>query len=112
MYKEIRDAGAKNEKDFESKRVLHTQPSLALKEYAGVYHDELFGDAWIRSSGDSLILSFPNNINAGLRHWHFDTFKASFDYEWMGNEWLTFRFNAEGKVSGFSFMGIDYNRKE
>jgi CubicO group peptidase (beta-lactamase class C family) len=111
MYKGIRDAGAKSEKDFEAKRVLHTQPSLALKEYAGTYSDELFGDARIRFSGDSLVLSFPNNINAALRHWHYDTFKASFDYEWMGNEWLTFRFNAEGKVSGFSFMGIDYNKK-
>jgi CubicO group peptidase (beta-lactamase class C family) len=112
MYKRIRDDGAKREKDFEAKRVLHTQPSLALKEYAGAYTDELFGDAWIRLSGDSLTLSFPNNIHAGLRHWHYETFQASFDYEWMGKDWLTFRFNAEGKVSGFSFMGVDYSRKE
>ncbi len=112
MYKGIHSEGAKREKEFEAKRVLHTRPSLALKEYAGTYGDELYGDAWIKSSGDSLILSFPNNINVGLSHWHYDTFLGRFQYEWMGKEWLTFRFNAEGKVSGFSFMGIDYSKRE
>ncbi len=112
MYKAIHDESAKRQKEFEARRVLHTQPSLALKDYAGTYSEELYGDAWIRLSGDSLTLSFPNNINVALSHWHYDTFLGRFEYEWLGKEWLTFRFNAEGKVSGFSFMGIDYNRKE
>ena len=112
MYKGIRNEGAKHEKEFEAKRVLHTRPSLALKDYAGAYGDGLYGDAWIKLAGDSLILSFPNKINVGLSHWHYDTFLGRFEYEWMGKEWLTFRFNAEGTVSGFSFMGIDYNKRE
>src|ERR1700722_784738 len=112
MYKGIHNEGAKHEKEFEAKRVLHTRPSLALKDYAGAYGDGLYGDAWIKLAGDSLILSFPNKINVGLSHWHYDTFLGRFEYEWMGKEWLTFRFNAEGTVSGFSFMGVDYSRKE
>jgi CubicO group peptidase (beta-lactamase class C family) len=112
IYKGIHNEGTKREKDFEAKRILHTRPTLALKEYAGAYSNELYGDAWIKSSGDSLILSFPNNINVGLSHWHYDTFLGRFEYEWMGKEWLTFRFNAEGRISGFSFMGIDYSKRE
>jgi CubicO group peptidase (beta-lactamase class C family) len=111
MYKGIHNEGAKREKEFEAGRVLNTHPSLALKDYTGTFSDELYGDAWIRLSGDSLILSFPNNIHVALSHWHYDTFLARFEYEWMGKDWLVFRFNAEGKISGFSFMGMEYGKK-
>ena len=112
MYKGLRDAGKKRQKEFEGKRVLNTRPSLTLKDYTGTYSNEIYGDAWIKQSGDSLMLSFPNNKNLALSHWHYDTFLGKFEYEWMGKDWLTFRFNAEGKVSGFTFSGLDYGKKE
>ncbi|HXB91493.1 MAG TPA: serine hydrolase [Puia sp.] len=112
LYKGIRDSARKRELTFENKRVLNTRPSLALKNYSGVYYDALYGNAAIAVSGDSLVLSFPNDIRVGLSHWHYDTFLGRFEYDWMAKDWLTFRFNAEGKVDGFRFLGMDYEKKE
>jgi len=110
MYKGLRDSAAKRKKEFAAKRVLHTQPSLGLPEYAGTYTNELYGDARITCSGDSLTLSFPGNINVGLSHWHYNTFLGRFEYEWMGKDYLTFSFDAAGKVAGFNFSGMAYQR--
>jgi CubicO group peptidase (beta-lactamase class C family) len=126
LYKGLHDTARQHEKTFEAKRVPNTHPSLSLKDYAGEYTNPLYGSATISTSGtssttgttgatttsgDPLILSFPNDIRVGLSHWHYDTFLGQFEYEWMGKEWLTFRFNAEGKVDGFHFMGLDYEKK-
>ncbi|HWB25861.1 MAG TPA: serine hydrolase [Chitinophagaceae bacterium] len=112
MYKALNDTARKHEKDFEAKRVLNTQPSLGLKEYAGTYSNELYGDAWVKLEGDSLTLSFPNNINVKLSHWHYNTFLGKFDYQWYGKDWLTFNIDVNGKVSSFNFMGMTYGKKE
>ena len=56
MYKEVKAGVKKEEVDFEAKRVTDTKPSLALKEYAGKYHHEVYGDAVILNNADSLTL--------------------------------------------------------
>ena len=112
MYKGFRDSAKKREKDFEAKRVLNTQPSLALKEYAGTYTNEVFGDAWVVLNNDSLVLKFRNNMNVKLSHWHYNTFLGKFEYWWYGKDWLTFNLDASGKVAGFNFLGMDYGKKE
>jgi len=110
IYKGMRDSASQREKTFEAKRVFDTRLSLALASYTGTYSHPLYGNAWVKLEGDSLILSYPNNIRVRLSHWHYDTFLGRFDYEWMGKDWLTFRFNAEGKVSGFNFLGTEYEK--
>lgn len=112
MYKRNGDAAKKREKDFEAKRVADTKPSLALSAYTGSYTNEVFGDAAIQLNGDSLTLSFPGNINVKLSHWHYNTFLGKFEWEWFGKDWLTFNFDASGKVNGFSFTGMDYMKKD
>ncbi len=112
MYKGMHEAGAKREKEFEAKRVLNTQPPVALPAYTGTYTNELFGDCWITLNGDALTLSFPKNLHIKLSHWHYNTFLGKFDYAWYGKDWLTFTMDASGKVSGFNFMGMDYGKKE
>ncbi len=111
MYKGLRDTARKHEADFEAKRILNTKPSLALKEYAGNYSNELFGNAEIVYKNDSLALKFPNNINVGLSHWHYDTFLGKFEHEWFGKDWLTFALDASGKVAYFNFLGMEYDKK-
>jgi CubicO group peptidase (beta-lactamase class C family) len=111
LYKGLRDSAANHERAFEDKRVLNTHPSLPLGGYAGAYTHDLYGNASITVTGDSLTLSFPNDIRVALTHWHYDTFLGRFEHDWMGKSWLTFRFNSEGKVSGFQFMGMEYEKK-
>jgi CubicO group peptidase (beta-lactamase class C family) len=112
MYNGMAVAAKKETKDFEAKRVLNTKPSLALKEYTGAYSNEVYGAANIALNSDSLTLTFPNNVVVNLSHWHYNTFLGKFESDWNGKDWLTFSLNAEGKVSGFSFLGMDYNKNE
>jgi CubicO group peptidase (beta-lactamase class C family) len=111
MYKGIRDTAANHEKDFEAKRVMGTHPSLALSAYAGTYTNELYGNAWVKLNNDTLTLTFPNNININLSHWHYNTFLGKFEHEWYGKDWATFTLNAEGKVASFDFGGMEYEKE-
>lgn len=110
LYAAIHDERKKKEKEFESKRVPNTRPSLELKDYAGTYNNDLFGKVWIRLTGDSLVLSFRNNINAGLRHWHYNTFQGIFENEWMGKVLVNFNLGAYGTVSSVAIDDMVYKK--
>ena len=112
MYKNLSDEGKKQEKDFVSKRILGTKPSLDIKNYTGKYSNDIFGDALIVLKNDSLLLQFPNNVNVQLSHWNYDTFLGKFEHGWMGQDQLTFMIDAIGKAASFSFMGMDYKKTD
>jgi CubicO group peptidase (beta-lactamase class C family) len=102
----------KEEAKTDSARVLHTKASLELKNYAGNYHNEIYGDAGIVLQGDSLVAKFPNNINIDLSHWNYDTFLGRFEHKWYGKAFLRFNLNEKGNVSGFNFFGVEYDKEE
>lgn len=86
---------------FNSNRVLGTSPSLDLKEYAGTYTCELYGDCLVRVDGDHLAFEFePTPLFQGtFNHWHYDTFRLNWTTDMMlpsgtGN----FIIDANGKV--------------
>jgi CubicO group peptidase (beta-lactamase class C family) len=112
MYKGMHDSAASREKALEAKRVFNTHPSRDLAAYAGTYSNDLFGKAWISRAGDSLKLSFPNDINLSLSHWHFDTFRGLFDYDWMGKEWIAFDIGVDGAITGFTMGNMRYQKSE
>jgi hypothetical protein len=113
MYNGMAQVSRKEMKDFEAKRVADTKPSLPLKDYTGAYASDIYGSADIALTGDSLLtLTFPNSVVVRLSHWHYNTFLGKFANEWNGKDWLTFNFNAEGKVTGFNFLGLEYGKKE
>lgn len=58
-------------------RVPNTKPSLNLKNYAGNYTDQLYGDATVTEESGKLVLRFVRSPNfvADLEHWHYDTFQ-------------------------------------
>lgn len=67
---------AEEDKKLVETRVLSTKPSLALKDYAGTYTGELYGDATVTEENGKLVLRLipaPNFV-ADLEHWHYDTF--------------------------------------
>ncbi len=112
MYHDLKQNAKKEETDFEAKRVLNTKPPLELKEYTGKYSNEIFGEATVVYSNDSLTLQFPNHIYLHLSHWHYNTFLGKYEYEWYDKSWITFSLNDEGKIEKFNFSGIDYLKKE
>ena len=58
-------------------RVPNTKPSLPLKDYAGNYIDQLYGDATVTEENGKLVLRFVQSPNfvADLEHWHYETFQ-------------------------------------
>jgi CubicO group peptidase (beta-lactamase class C family) len=109
LYKSIADTGKKREAEQVAKRVPDTHPSLTLKEYCGRYTSRIYGDAEVIYRNDSLILQLSGNkFSLLLKHWNYDTFRGWYSYWWMGKSFIEFRLNTEGKVSGFSLDGIEY----
>ncbi len=68
---------AEEAKKIEVSRVANTKTSLALKDYAGNYVDQLYGDTTIVEENGKLVLRFVQSPNfvADLEHWHYDTFQ-------------------------------------
>jgi hypothetical protein len=115
FYKLYTDRAAENKKEeakADSARVLNTKPSLELKQYAGNYSNEVYGDAQILTRGDSLALILPNNIKVNLSHWNYDTFSGKYERKWYGKDFLQFSLDKEGKVKDFTFTGITYTKKK
>ena len=100
----------KEEQEAEAKRILNTKPSLELKNYAGNYTNEIYGNAAVVMQGDSLVLKFPNSFNVNLSHWNYDTFQGKFEHKWWGKSLLQFNLDEKGEVKNFSFLGVDYNK--
>ena len=91
--------GDSTDKAFEAKRVRDTHPSLPLERYAGSYVDSLYGTVEIAEQGDHLVARWGPAFTGDLTHWHFDTFKATWRDRGLGESYLTFSVDDEGKVA-------------
>jgi CubicO group peptidase (beta-lactamase class C family) len=83
----------------EKQRVMNTQPSLALKAYAGTYSDPFYGSVKLSLVDGVLKADMSSTVSMTLAHWHFDTFKGAFNRAWYGSEWVTFQLDSDGKVA-------------
>lgn len=110
LYSGIRERDEKAQKEIDSKRVLNTKPSLALQEYTGKYKDPLFGELEISLKENKLTIHLNNFTKATLEHWHFDTFRASFEKIWDGTANATFRLNELGKVMNVTFDDMQFTK--
>lgn len=84
-------------------RVRDTKPSLTLKDYAGTYSSEMYGDVTIAEENGKLVLRMipaPNFV-ADLEHWNYDTFqikwRSSVSYNFPRG-WVTFTLDGKGKT--------------
>jgi CubicO group peptidase (beta-lactamase class C family) len=90
-------------KKVDAARVPDTKPSLALKDYAGTYAGEMYGDVTVTEENGRLVMRLvpaPNFV-ADLEHWHYDTFQI----KWRGSVnynfprgWVTFTIDKNGKT--------------
>lgn len=119
----VREAEA--DKKLEASRVQNTKPSLALKDYAGTYSSQLYGDATIAEENGKLVLRLvpaPNFV-ADLEPWHYDTFKikwrSSVAYNFPKG-FVTFTIDGKGKTdelkidqpnNDFWFYELEFKRK-
>jgi len=81
-----------------AERVTGTEPSLPLERYAGAYVDPLYGTVTIARDDDGLRATY-GRLTGVLEHWHYDTFRVSWDARWRGTLLLSFVLDADGSVS-------------
>jgi CubicO group peptidase (beta-lactamase class C family) len=89
----------------ESKRVEGTAPSVALERYAGLFRDDILGDARVELRDDELhlrILPSGQTFHGTMAHWHHDVFRVDFPDRFLPFALVTFRFDSGGTVDGFT----------
>lgn len=110
LYKNIRAESDRKEKDFESKRIEGTKPTLSLDDYTGKYRSPLFGELIITREGDQLIAVANNFLKASFSHWHYDTFRGWFEKKWYGKVNMTYTLGPTGRIVSVQVAGMDFNR--
>ena len=89
-----------------AQRVTGTSPSLSLDKYAGTYTDSMYGDARVQLENGKLALTFGKTFDGELEHWHYDTFRAHWKDRALGQGFVTFALDADGKVKTVDIDGI------
>jgi hypothetical protein len=89
---------AEAERRREAERDRDTKASLPLRDYVGIYANDLYGSVEVRQEGEGLVLHFGPEMVADLSHWQHDEYLARFrrprDDRWL----VRFILNAERQV--------------
>ncbi|PHN05543.1 serine hydrolase [Flavilitoribacter nigricans] len=88
-----------------SAKMPDTSPSRSLAAYAGTYKDPYYGQVEVVFRDDHLELSISKDMNAVLKHWHYDTFLAQWQEDWRWESFVSFDLSPEGKVTEIAFDG-------
>ena len=96
-------AEAEENAKIDASQIKNTKTSLALKDYAGTYSSQMYGDVTMTEENGKLVLRMlpaPNFV-ADLEHWHYDTFqikwRSSVNYNFPRG-WVTFTIDKNGKT--------------
>ncbi len=89
-----------SQRETESKRVPGTRPSLALDAYAGSFADpdSLAPPLTVRAEGERLIASTGAGATAALEHWHYDVFRVRWSDLALGEDFLVYTIDAQGRA--------------
>lgn len=60
--------------------------------------------------GGALYLEYGRGLVGPLAHWHYDTFRATWDARWRGSELVTFVIDDHGKPSTLKVGGDAFER--
>jgi CubicO group peptidase (beta-lactamase class C family) len=110
LYNGLKDRDEKAQKEIAGKRVLNTKPSLALQDYTGKYRDPLYGELEVALHENTLTIHLNNFTKATLDHWHFDTFRATYEKAWDGTANATFVLNDLGKIGKLNFDDMQFSK--
>jgi CubicO group peptidase (beta-lactamase class C family) len=103
QYREAMARADSAQKRAEATRVTGTKPSLGLAGYVGEYADSLWGDARVKEENGALVLEYGiGGARGAMEHWQHDTFRATWNDPQFGTSLVTFRFDTDGKVAGFT----------
>ena len=107
----MREKSKAEEKKNDDERVRDSKPSLPLVAYAGTYENEMYGPVQISVQQVGLAVKFYPEYVGKLEHWQFDTFRAIWDYHYLGKDLFTFVLNSDGKVAELRWQGLGVFKK-
>ena len=112
-YKQARDqsiqrANEKEQKDAAA-RPKDSRTLTSPDKLAGRYHDDWYGDVTVTQENGKLVLRFTHTpiMVADLEFWQYDTFKAVFRDKTVPDAYVTFWFNADGKVDQMKMVATN-----
>lgn len=108
LYGELRTKGDLAARDFESRRVPGTKPTVPMSAYEGTYTDGLYGTVEVKMAEGSLRIVVNRFLAATVQHWHYDTFRGDYDKRWYGKALAQFFLNANGEVAKLDFEGMQF----
>lgn len=88
-------------------RVTGTEPTVAVDQFKGKYHADMYGDINIGGQGEELTLTFAPapELSATLTHWHYNTYKINWNEEhaWFSFGTVQFVLNNNQQVISIEF---------
>ena len=95
----------------ESTRVRDTSPSLPPDKFAGTYTDPLHGAVVITHDGDGLHIQYGRAFVGTLEHWHYNTFRATWNAAWREPALVTFGLDENGQPHTVEMMNALFTRR-
>lgn len=101
-YNQLYERVKEERNKFEENRHTDTSPSKELRNFTGLYHNDLYDKARVFMEDGSLVMQFwsDDTLVADLEHWHYDTFRINWRNPAMREEFVTFRLGLNGYVNG------------
>ena len=111
LYDSLRSEGKKADSANIPQQITGTKPSLPLQNYTGTYEDELFGTIKIMQENNQLKVIFNNVLKGELSHFHYNTFKVTYNKKHYTPDYYTFQMNNKGEINAVKIYEITYKRK-
>lgn len=107
LYAPMEEQQRAREREAESKRVAGTRPSLALDAYAGTFADadSLHPRLTVRVEGERLTASMGAGATGELEHWHYDVFRVRWADLALGEDFLVYTIDAQGRAQWMRMGG-------
>jgi hypothetical protein len=99
LYDSLAAESEATEREARDRRVEDTHPSHALAAYAGTYRDPLYGTLRLDLRDGALHADWGPGQPGSLEHWHYDTFRVTWDARWRGTALVTFELDAAGEIT-------------
>jgi CubicO group peptidase (beta-lactamase class C family) len=109
LYGERRSRADSTRAARDRQRVLGTEPSHPVADYAGRYVHAIWGPALVRQSGAGLALSIGSNpqLRGPLQHWHYDSFRAELGDGRESPGLVQFGLGTDGQMAELRIDGIE-----
>jgi CubicO group peptidase (beta-lactamase class C family) len=111
LYADLEKDAYQEVADKEKLRVMGTSPSLPLARFAGDYADPLHGDVTVSFDAGQLKIQYGTAFVGPLEHWHYNTFRVTWNAALRGWDLVNFVLDDDGQPSVVELLGARFARK-